>query len=101
MTKTKFNQERWGHAAVMAQNACNPLGLLNSIVECLKEWRNSDEWNGTDDDKKCIPLRMMMWQVNYLLNLNTGIAHSFNYPTGEDGWGADYNLMKRWADIKD
>lgn len=95
--KKPFNRERWGRLAVHSQDACNPMGLLNSIVECLREYRSSDEWTGTKDDGKCIPVRLMLFQVNYLLGHHGGIATKDNYP---GDWGDDFKLMKEWANIK-
>lgn len=93
-TKKQFNKSRWSRRAVTSQAACNPLGLMNSMVECLREWRDSEEWNGTDDDKKCIPLQLMTFQLHWLLTGELG-----NYPGGTEGWRKDMETMEKWTNV--
>lgn len=93
----EFDKKKWGNHAIYSQGACNPLGVIISMTECLRDWRKSPEWKGTDSDKDCIPARLMMFQVNFLMGFNGGIATQHNYPDGDKGWDRDFNLMHEWV----
>ena len=55
---------------VQEGGACNPSGILHSMLEACEEIRNSDEYWGTDDIRQDPAIRLMAHQLGYLLALN-------------------------------
>jgi hypothetical protein len=92
--KRTFRKGHWARQSIMAQNASNVSGLLHSAAECIKDWRASADGEGDFNGKKCIPLRLIMFQVLYLTGMSGGIAfEGKNYPADEE-FGRDYASMQ-------
>jgi len=73
-TQTReFRKGYWARQACAAQEgACNALAVLNSAVECLREWREAGgAWNGED----CPAFRMLIHQVSYLCGVDPAGVH--------------------------
>lgn len=82
-SKTKqFDKKHWADMALLSQTACNAMGLLHSMVECLREWRADNP--GDSNGAECVPLRFMTFQFCFLTRFLSGADYPEKYSYHED-----------------
>ena len=62
-------RNRFNNAVAIQEGACNPSGILHSMLEACQEIRDSEDYWGTDDIRQDPAMRMMGHQLAFLLNL--------------------------------
>lgn len=62
-------RNRFDNAVAIQEGACNPSGILHSMLEACEEIRANPEHTGTDQLRADPALRLMAHQLNYLLNV--------------------------------
>lgn len=96
MKRVLFRKGWWARQSILAQSASNVSGLLHSAIDCLRDWRASEEGKGDFNGTKCIPLNLMMFHATFLMGAHHGIAYKEkNYP---GDYSVDYQEMNKLAD---
>lgn len=62
-------RNRFDNAVAIQEGACNPSGILHSMLEACAEIRNDPEHTGTDQLRADPALRLMAHQLSYLLRV--------------------------------
>jgi len=62
-------RNRFDNAVGIQEGACNPSGILHSMLEACEEIRAEPSHAGTDQLRADPALRLMAHQLNYLLNV--------------------------------
>lgn len=59
--------KRHADALMVDNGACNPSGIVHSILEAFEEIRNEDGFRGTNDLKRDVAVRLMVNHLSYLV----------------------------------
>lgn len=62
-------RNRYDNAVGIQEGACNPSGILHSMLEACEEIRAEPSHTGTDQLRADPALRLMAHQLSYLLNV--------------------------------
>lgn len=62
-------RNRFDNAVAIQEGACNPSGILHSMLEACAEIRDDPEHTGTDQLRADPALRLMAHQLSYLLRV--------------------------------
>lgn len=87
---------RWWNAKAIIDGACNPRAICHSIIDGCNEVLNVE--NG--DPRKDEALRIMTYQLQYLMGTGSGVA-GYQNPRGEDLFSSDYKKVCEMAEAYD
>ncbi len=62
-------RNRYYNALAIQEGACNPSGILNSMLDACREIRDNPDHSGTDELRADPALRLMAHQLSYLLRV--------------------------------
>jgi hypothetical protein len=64
-----MKDDRYNNALAIQEGACNPSGILNSMLSACREIRDNPDHTGTDELRADPALRLMAHQLSYLLRV--------------------------------
>ena len=74
---------RWGEKSLQVQDACNGMGVANSLVQLMRYLQDSKQTYGTDDINRHPLVKLFVAKLADLAGLEC------TYPVSSDAWASD------------